>query len=64
MDVRGKRTKASEHAESQVLDGSILEVLGYCGSEHIPSFEVWPMVLCRGECGSQSLYLRVKQLLI
>lgn len=43
-DVTGKRIKAFEHAESQALHGTILVVLGYHGSEHIQSSEIWPTV--------------------
>lgn len=43
-DVAGKGMKAFEHVESQALHGTILEVLRYHGSEHMPSFENWPTV--------------------
>lgn len=35
-----KRVTAFERAESQALHGTILEELGYHGTEYIPSFEI------------------------
>ena len=43
-DVVGKRIKAFEHVEGQALHGTVLEVLRYHGSKHIPSFEIWSTV--------------------